>query len=335
MDALRTMIDRLERLINLVIALRETRRPLTAEEVHRRVAGYGQDDHEAFRRMFERDKADLRALGVPVETAVDAYEDRAGYRIDPRSYDLPEVRLSADELTALSLAVEATGLADEARRGLLKLQVDSGEPAGSDSPAPAVEFDLESPHRTRLMEAQLTRTTVRFDYGPPGSPVQRRTVDPHALVHRRGRWYVIGHDHDRNDRRAFRLDRIAGSVRTVGRPEAFDPPAGVVEVDAVVPGDRAGGPVTVEVLAEEAVAWQVARRARGGGRPGPDGRTAFTVAGGDPADLVRWVLGFGPDVEVVGPPEIRAAVIEQLRAAVTSHARAVAGTEESVAGGSP
>jgi hypothetical protein len=108
------MTDRLERLINLVIALRETRRPMTAADIRTRVAGYGQSDQEAFRRMFERDKADLRDLGVPVETAsLEPYDDRPGYRIDPRQYNLPDVRLAADELAALALAVEATGLTDD------------------------------------------------------------------------------------------------------------------------------------------------------------------------------------------------------------------------------
>lgn len=302
------MIDRLERLINLVIALRETRRPLPAEEIHRRVAGYGQDDHEAFRRMFERDKADLRALGVPVETTVDASEDRAGYRIDPRTYDLPEVRLDAEELTALSLAVEATGLADEAGRGLLKLQVDSGDPSTTYRAGSAVGLNLESPHLATLLEAQLTRRVVRFDYTPPDRRAAHRTVDPHALVHRGGCWYLVGHDHDRQDRRAFRLDRIEGSVRTFGPEAAFPSPGGDIGVDDVVPVDPAALPVSVELLATDEVAWEVARRSRGGGRPRPDGRTAFTVTGGDPGDLLRWIMGFGPDVEVIEPPEFRARV---------------------------
>ncbi|HVM00938.1 MAG TPA: WYL domain-containing protein [Egibacteraceae bacterium] len=309
------MTERLERLLNLVIALRETRRPMTAEEVRRRVAGYGQPDHEAFRRMFERDKADLRALGVPLETRrVDRWSDLQGYRIDPRHYDLPEVRLDRDELAALALALQATGLVDEAGVGLLKLEVDAGE-AAPHSPRPVVGVAFEAPpHREVLLAAQLTRAPVRFRYRPPGREPSARTVDPHALVHRRGRWYLVGHDHDRGESRAFRLDRIAGKVTMAGEPGAFPPPP-AVDVDDVVPAPAPGGPETAEVVAAPEVAWLVARRARGGGRPDAGGWTAYTVAVGDRGDFLRWVLELGPDLEVRGPAELRAEVVERLQRA--------------------
>lgn len=176
------MTERLERLLNLVIALRETRCPLGAAEIRTRVAGYGQSDREAFRRMFERDKADLRQLGVPIETApLGRFDDRTGYRIDPRRYDLPEVRLEPAELTALAMAVEVTGLADEAGSALLKLAVDTGDPAAARAPGePPIELALDAPHRSVLMEAQLARKVVRFTYTPPGRAPSRRTVDPYA-----------------------------------------------------------------------------------------------------------------------------------------------------------
>lgn len=318
------MIDRLERLINLVIALRETARPMTAAEVRERVAGYGprygQDDPEAFRRMFERDKADLRALGVPVETQpVDRWSEVQGYRIDPDRYDLPPVELSPAELAALAVALQATGLAEQARSGLLKLAVGADAPQAAnadDLVGLRLDVDLDAPHRLELLEAQLSRTTVRFEHQPPGAPRRRRTVDPHALVHRRGRWYLVGHDHDRGARRAFRLDRIVGRVRTVGEPGAFPQPSEPVAVEDVVPArhgqDDGGEPSTAEVAASPEVAWQVARRARGGGSPLPDGRTRFTVAVVDVDDFLAWALDYGRDVEVLGPADIRAAVVERL-----------------------
>lgn len=308
------MTDRLERLINLVIALRETRRPMTAAEVRERVAGYGQPDQQAFRRMFERDKADLRTLGVPVETApLDRWDDRVGYRIDPRRYDLPEIHLAADELAALAVAVQATGMQDAAGAGLLKLQVDAGEPAGGRAPGDSrLGVALDAPHRETLVAAQLARQAVRFEYRPLARDAAVRNVDPHALVHRRGRWYLVGHDHDRGGRRAFRLDRVQGAVRTVGEPAAFEPPGDEVGVDDVVPAPPPGSPQTAEVLAAPGVAWQVARRARGGGQEAGDGWTRFSVSVGDPDDFVFWALEFGPELVVVGPPELREAVVARL-----------------------
>lgn len=309
-----TMSDRLERLINLVIALRETRRPMTADDIRARVAGYGQPDHEAFRRMFERDKADLRALGVPLDTGrVDRWTDVQGYRIDPRRYDLPEVHFDAEELTALALALHATGLQDEGGMGLLKLEVDAGNPAagGASGELPVGVAFPAPPHRDVLLAAQLTRAPVRFRYCPPGREASQRTVDPHALVHRRGRWYLVGHDHGRDERRAFRLDRLAGPVRTAGPPGSFPPPP-TVGVDDVVPPPPPGGPQTAEVAAAPDVAWLVARRARGGGRQRADGWTAYTVTVGDPEEFLRWILEFGPEVEVEGPADLRARLVQRL-----------------------
>ena len=309
------MTDRLERLINLVIALRETRRAMTAADIRERVAGYGQSDQDAFRRMFERDKADLRDLGVPIETvSLEPYEERPGYRIDPRRYNLPDVHLEADELAALALAVQATGLTDEGGAGLLKLEVAAGSPTGLPTDPPPIGVTLDAPHLQTLVTAQVTRTTVQFAYRPMGRNVSERTVDPFAVVHRRGRSYLVGHDHDRDERRAFRLDRIEGAVKTVGSPGAFDEPAEDVSIDDVVPAPPPGGPQTAEVLASDEVAWQVARRARGGGEAGDDGWTRFTVGVRDPEEFVSWALSFGPDLVVTGPPELRQQAVAALKA---------------------
>jgi predicted DNA-binding transcriptional regulator YafY len=302
--------ERLERLINLVIALREASRPLTAAEVHERVAGYGQDDHEAFRRMFERDKADLRALGVPVDTApLDRWGDELGYRIDPERYDLPAVEFTPGELAALAVAVAATGLGELAEPGLRKLAVAAGQTPGSPAD-PHVALPLGTPHWIVLAEAQAARTTVTFDYQRPGDEARPRTVNPHALVHRRGHWYLVGHDHDRAASRAFRLDRIVGTVRTKGQAGAFEPPP-EVRPDDVVP-DPPPGPAFAEVAAGPGIAWQVARRARGVGRPAADGWVVFTVPVGDPDQFVSWALSHGPEIEVVEPTELRARIVDVL-----------------------
>lgn len=308
------MADRLERLINLVIALRETRVPMTAEDVRERVAGYEQVDFASFRRTFERDKADLRDLGVPIERAkTDPWDDYSGYRIDPRRYDLPETALEPSETAALAVALQATGLVDDAGAGLDKLAVDAGDP-GAAPPSP-LAIDLDAPHRDELLDAQLTRTPVSFPYRAPGRAVERRTVDPHALVHRRGRWYVVGRDHARDERRAFRLDRIVGSVERAGDAGAFSPPPGA-HVDDVVPPPPPGAPEVAEVAAADAVAWQVARVARGAGRPDDraQGWTRYEVPVGDPEVFLTWALQFGPELEVCAPASLRARAVERLTA---------------------
>lgn len=308
------MIERLERLLNLVIALRETRRPMTADEIRSSVAGYGQPDHEAFRRMFERDKADLRALGVPVETVpIDRWDDRTGYRIDPSRYDLPPIELSPAEVTALGVAVAVTGLGAVAGPGLQRLAVAAGTSTNPQG-APPVEVDLAVPLLPTLLAAQASRTTVRFTYGAPGRPPSVRTVDPHAVVHRRGRWYLVGADHDRGERRSFRLDRVHGSVDTVSGPDAFPEPAEPVDVADVVPVPRA--PIAVAtLLVAPTRAFEVARRAQDPGEPQPDGWTRFTVPYAADDEVIALALELGPDGELVAPPELRAVVVARLRAA--------------------
>lgn len=312
------MVARLERLLNLVIALRETRRPLPAAEIRRRVAGYGQPDHAAFRRMFERDKADLRALGVPLRTertpGLDSVE---GYRIRPSDYDLPEISLSAEELTALALAAELTGLGGDTGGALLALAVDADRPeAVRDPPSLPYGVGIAAPHLDVLQEAVATRTPVAFAYQPLGQAAAQRTVDPHALICAHGRWYLRGLDHARQAERTFRLDRIAGPVRSAGQPGAFQPPAQPPDPADVRPDPDPGWPDTALLRATDTVAWQVARRAHGGSTPDPTpGWARFTVPVGDLPSFVGWVVEFGAEVEVVAPPPAREAVVARLRAA--------------------
>ena len=299
------MTDRLERLLNLVIALRETRRPLLAREIHDRVAGYDQDDPAAFRRMFERDKADLRALGVPLETApLDRLDDRDGYRIDPRRYDLPPVQLAPDELGALAVALQITGQLAASRNVLRRLAVDADAPILADlDPQVPVEVELSAANRDLLLLAQTSRTTVRFTYRSTDGVEAERRVHPHGLVLRTGRWYVVGHDLDREAVRSFRLDRVRGDVALQGGPGAFDPPHRPVSVQDVVPGGR-DAHTTAEV-AVTAGATLPTGWGSGEGEPLFDGRVRHEVAVGDPGAFVALVLGAAGEIEVIAPAHLR------------------------------
>lgn len=312
------MVDRLERLINLVIALRETRRPLTVDAINERVAGYEGNRTDAWRRMFERDKADLRDLGVPLRTErVDRFDETLGYRIDPADYDLPDITFDPAELTALALAVQLTGLGDEAAPGLDKLAVGAdlpGTPRGVGRLP--LELGLDAPNRGTLTDALLDRRRVRFAYRRPadvGEDSTTRRVEPHALLHHRGRWYLRGHDLDRQALRTFRLDRIEGTVRLTGEAGAFVIPDEVPDPREVVPGADLD-PVDAVVLADAEIAWTVARRARGAGEPAQrPGWRQFTIRVTDPDSFVSWVLDQGPAIEVVSPPDLRARVVDHLQ----------------------
>ncbi|HUG86117.1 MAG TPA: WYL domain-containing protein [Euzebya sp.] len=316
------MVDRLERLVNLVIALRETRRPLTTAQINDRVGGYGGQRDEAWRRMFERDKADLRELGVPLRTEkLDRFDDTLGYRIAPEDYDLPSVALDPGELTALALAVQLTGLGDDAAPGLDKLAVDA-DLAGEQRTVPRLplEMGIDAPNRNALAEALLTRSRVTFGYRKGADAVEsptRRRVEPHALLHHRGRWYLRGFDTDRRADRTFRLDRIEGGVKLTGDPGAVTIPDIPPAPRDVIPGAM-GDPLDATLLASDAASWVVARRARGAGTPAArEGWREFTVRVTDADDFIGWLVELGPEVELVAPAQLRGQLVAHLRAVVS------------------
>jgi proteasome accessory factor B len=308
---------KVERLVNLTVALLETRRPLTYRELRSRTREYQQSDPESARRQFERDKDDLRGLGVPVETVEVAFEDEPGYRIDRRAYELPDVELAPDEVAALALAVRLAG-EDTSRLALAKLAARAPDPAALDA-AGAPEVDLAvDPIGDVLADALQRHVPLRFTYRTAAGEAAERHVDPYAVVSRRGAWYLVAHDHDRDARRAFRLDRVEGRIRADGAPGSFTPPDDLDLADAVA------GPESERLEVDLAVApsarWAV--EARGGvplAPPGEDGWSVLRVPGVDRLRDRSWLLGLGDEVEVLAPAELREDVVRTLRAVAATH----------------
>jgi len=318
---------RTERLVNLVICLLSTRRFLTAAQIAATVPGYEHDpdnprEHEAFQRKFERDKAELRDLGVPLETGTSSvFESEPGYRIAPREYALPDIPLEPDEAAAVGIAArlwQHAGLAAAASSGLTKLRA-SGidvDPHATLGVEPVVTVD---PAFAPLTAAARERRAVTFAYRVPedDAPTTRR-LQPWGVVCWRGRWYVVGHDLDRDAPRCFRLSRIVGAVRATGPAGAFEPPA---DVDLISYVARWWGPRritgTATVLLRPGRAAGV-RRWADQVTPGPDG-DRVTLSYHDPDGLASWLVRYGPDVVVLDPPEVRDAVVARLRTVLAGH----------------
>lgn len=204
---------RTERMLNLLFVLLNSRTPLTREQIRDRVPGYG-DSNEAFERMFERDKAALRDLAIPVETKpVDMFHDDVlGYRIDRSDWLMPEISITAEERTYLALAASAwqnAQLSTAARQAVSS--VDARE-QGAEISVP-VSLAKGRRHITEILAAIANGKTVVFDYvGLNQSVVVKRTIDPwRALLHS-GHWYLIGFDQDKGEVRTFRTDRIVGDL---------------------------------------------------------------------------------------------------------------------------
>ncbi|MDP4507869.1 helix-turn-helix transcriptional regulator [Nonomuraea turcica] len=309
-----------ERLLNLVICLLATRRPLSAEQIRQAVPGYDRDGDEAFQRMFERDKNELRELGIPIDVVRDPWEDEPGYRIERQSYELPEITLEPDEAAVLGLAAQVwqrASLAEAASGALLKLRaggVATDQPVGTG--ALELRVDTRDPAFPALWDAVRDQRVVRFDYRGAGSEsVRSRTVEPWGVVSRRGKWYLAGFDRDRQAPRAFRLSRITGQVAALGKAGAVQVPEGV-DLRAMVgfpdePMDERVAVVRVRQGACEGLR-QLARAVH----PGIDGWDEAELAFSDPERLAGWMASLGADVEVVEPPDAREAVIRRLKGAM-------------------
>jgi proteasome accessory factor B len=200
-------------MLNLLFVLLNSKTPLTREQIRERVPGYG-DSNDAFERMFERDKAALRDLAIPVETKpVDLFHDDVlGYRIDRSDWLMPEISLTVEERTYLSLAASAW---QSAQLSNAAKQAVSSVDAREQNSVVSVPVSLAKGRRhiSEILAAISNGKTVTFDYvGLNRSEVVRRSIDPwRALLHS-GHWYLIGFDQEKGEVRTFRTDRIVGDV---------------------------------------------------------------------------------------------------------------------------
>ena len=321
---------RAERLVNLVLALLSTRQYLTADRIRGIVPGYADaTSDDAFSRMFERDKTELRELGIPLEIGRNSIFDSSdGYRIARRDYELGEIELAPDEAAAVGLAVrlwDSPELTGQAQGALVKLRA-AGVEVDHTAP-PVVESRVRTePAFSPLLAAVQDRRAVRFDYRRSGSAERlTRTLEPWGVVSWRARWYVVGHDRDRNATRCFRLSRIVGEVRTVGRPGEVERPENVNLLEFVAgSGQSEPSPVaTARLWLADGRAAGVRRRAKITGR--------LTVGGVDgdlaeielyyPESAANWIAGHGPDVLVLEPEVLAKSVRERLHAVAHEEAR--------------
>ncbi|GGV82153.1 WYL domain-containing protein [Streptomyces gelaticus] len=311
-------IAKAERLMNLALCLLGTRRPLSKRELRGSIEAYlegGSDD--AFNRMFERDKDDLRELGLIIET-VENLDGETGYLARRDSNRLPPITLDAEEAAALGLAAKVwqqARLAGAASGALQKLRA-AGMPEAEDAYEVHSALEPRIPvHEAAfepLMLACRDRRPVTFDYrkGNAAKPEQRQ-VEPWTLECWRGHWYLAGWDRDRSAERVFRLSRITGRVRS--RAGVF-----TAEVPDVVTVRE-----TVESWAgETATRTALIRLRTGAGYPLRSRAVSVRELGNGWDELEipyghgldAWLVEFGPDVVVQEPADLRADVVDRLRA---------------------
>jgi proteasome accessory factor B len=308
-----------ERLLSLVVCLLSAGRFLTANQIREAVPGYP-DHFDAFKRMFERDKDELRELGIPLETGSNsAGDEEIGYRISRQAYVLPEIVLEPDEVAVIGLAARVwreAELAGAAAGALLKLRA-----AGIDAEEttqPGIEPRLKTGEAAfaPLWQAVRDRRPVTFGYraaGRSGATVRR--LEPWGVVNRHGRWYVAGLDLDRGEARVFRLSRIDGTVSFAGPAGAVAVPDGTDVREMVSEWDTDPPALRTATLRIRAGAGHRLRQSATASKPDPD------HAGWDLAELpfsdVGWfadhLASFGADLIALEPADLREAVMRRLK----------------------
>ncbi|WP_139983380.1 helix-turn-helix transcriptional regulator [Nocardioides litoris] len=310
-----------ERLLNLLIMLLVSTRLVPKSRI--REILYADASDEAFEKMFDRDKEELRSLGVPVEVGqIDAYfDDEPGYRVKPDEFALPEVDLTADEAAVVGLATRVWDhqrMARATTEAVRKLTA-----AGADIDLGALDIaqprlPADEPAFDVFFEAILERSAVEFDYRRSGSDsTTRRRLQPWGVTRYSGRWYVVGHDLDRDAERVFRLSRVQGEAVKVGPPGAYAIPEGT-DVSAVtrrLAPALSTEPVVLLVRTGAALPLRRAADRTEPGVPGPDG-----TEGWDRLTLLRAsvgiadeVLGLSGAVVVESPERLRDEVVGRLR----------------------
>jgi proteasome accessory factor B len=316
---------RTERLLNLVICLLATRRWLTKEQIRAAVPQYADGESaEAFDRMFERDKEDLRELGVPIVTGTDSawFDDEVGYRIDRDAYALPPVQLDAEELAVLGLASrvwQQASLSGPAANAILKLSALGLEPDESSLVGVEPRVRTAEPAFEALYAATRSRAPVQFSYRKPDGSVAERHLEPWAVISRGGRWYVAGRDRDRGAPRVFRLSRIDSGVSRIGRPGSYAVPDDIEPRELVAPMRQQLDERAARLRVRPGRAVTLRRRALEIAESRePDGWDDVTVRMGDGTMLEEELAGYGPDVVVVAPEDLRQGVVRRLRAALAA-----------------
>ena len=306
-----------ERLVNLTIALLATKRYLTKNEIFRNIEGY-EGSAEAKERMFERDKDDLRKLGIQIEVGgLDPlFDDEAGYRIRPESYALSLRDLTPTQVTLLSLAAQAwqdaafTDLSQQALRKLTSIGLDTDS---SQLPVMAPKLIGADENLRSALDALTSLTTIEFDYLNIQGVAQKRQLQVYGVQARKSHWYLIGLDTEKSAIRNFRVDRIQGVVTTVGKAQSYAIPA-TFEIAELEP-----------VIETPLAVLQV--------RPGAGyqlRRLATTIETADDWDLLEvpifdlefvtsMVLWHGEDVIVSSPAQLKSAVVSALETLVKIH----------------
>src|SRR5437763_14574464 len=266
--------EKLIRQLSLISYLMAERRPVTALEIRRDVEGYSGMNEDAFARRFYADRAELESLGIQltVDKPIDGVAEQENYSLRPENFHLPAIAFTDGELaalqTALSLLAGEFAYAEPLR---LALQQSSwGRPSPLRAPDQrSVALGITASAGGHYLSQRLVkidtaisrRKTITFGYYTMERDEEgERKVDPYQLLYQGGQFYLVGHAHERDDVRVFRLSRIRGKVayatkaeHDFQRPDDFDPRVYANRIYWQF-GDAVG---EAEIQVADRIAWQI------------------------------------------------------------------------------
>jgi proteasome accessory factor C len=323
--------DKLIRQLSLVAFLMAERRPLTARDVKQNVEGYQEMSDEAFARRFYSDRAELLALGVPLQSQRDEFTGEELYTLTSEQYFLPPLELSDEELAALQTSLYMLegkfAYAEPLRLALQNLAL--GRPGFAERPTDTAlrvevldpDYSAEMPGRLGKLENAISKQrTVKFPYWAISTGKQEeRTLNPYGLFRDPEGWYVVGFDLARKDIRKFKVSRIRGEIKFATRRERDFRVPGEFDVDEHRgrPNWQIGDPIgeaRIEMAPD--TAWWAERQYA---RHGRFEDNAFVTSYSNLDLLVSWVLRQDGRARPVEPEALRRAVAGALRKVRDAH----------------
>ena len=307
-----------ERLVNLVIALLATKRNLTKSEIFRVIEGY-EGSVESMERMFERDKDELRSLGIDIEVSgLDPlFEDEMGYTIRPESFSMDVSDFSTSEISFMSLAAQIwrdASLDEVSKRVLRKLSRTSASVDVTEVPYLAPQVQNAPSFLVQIINGITDRRTLEFSYIDSDLNENLRSLNAYSYFSLNGHWYFYGLDINKKATRTFRCDRIRGDVRVSRKSHTYEIPEGDVR------------PSFNEETEISQVATLLIRKGRGAQLRNlakkiqdcgdTDRVDVVYSAENEFIELILWHLD---DVEVISPSDLRSNVVRELNKLVELH----------------
>ena len=307
-----------ERLVNLVIALLATKRFISKFEIFRTIEGY-EGSNESMERMFERDKDELRTLGIEIEVSgLDPlFDDEVGYRIRAENFEMDRNGYSPNEVAYMSLAAQLwkdASLSDVSQKALRKLAAVSGQADIAEIPAFAPVVLTAPMFLREIINGIADRRVVEFKYLDSEMNTKIRKVHVYSYFSLKGFWYFSGLDVDKSENRTFRCDRVVGELVISKKTNSYE-----------IPADYA--PDTT--FSDISVASQASLRVRVG-RGSQLRVLASKIESGEEFDVVQvaytseeemlsLILWHLDDVCVISPETLKSLTVQALRKLVKAH----------------